>query len=711
MFRTRQAPSPTGYLHFGTARTMLFTKLLTMAQNGTWYLRVEDTDRSRLQPDAVTNLLSAMKMLHLTADEGVTNQPHGDADDFYGVYQTGQYGPYIQSQRLAIYHEHAQNLLDKKLAYWSYLTDAEKTELMEIKKVTKKAINYYKANMEKYGENAMFVSVEEALSDQRKPALKYRLQRDASVECVDELLGKTTFDLNLEEDFNILKSDGYPTYHLGHLVDDYLMKTSLVIRAQEWFASMPKHVTMYQDYWGEVPQYLHLTFILGQTGNKKMSKRDGNVNMKDWLDNGYLPEAIINYLAFLGWNPGTEQELFVEAADFDIYNNPELQGKTMEEVRTWRLKKLMKNLSKQFSIKTLQKSPARFNLDKLNWFNREYIKLMTVEEFAWRMSENTATLKNFEQANLRIGDYAYVIDFDKQKMYCETIHTRGAGVENSLHPLGGGREKNETWSQNLIRELSEKSNGQLQLTENDFTPLIQPYPVINGTLYYPNDVTYDGKLFHLYLVQAKYEHLQSPIEEVEGKTTRYHDWCNLADVIEHNDIFTYPLWKNECIKNNWKLFVPTLGIMTQYAAAILDKNRITQLSERGMEANCVLHWTTPSTQIVKWKKISKEESIHNLKEIWEYITTQSDQMQLQQGEFFASLYTADAEQKLIEVSSEWEKRIKTWLKDNNKGIGDYLWPLRVTLSGVQRSPSPFELLAIISKDEAEKRVMSVISAS
>jgi glutamyl/glutaminyl-tRNA synthetase len=182
--------------------------------------------------------------------------------------------------------------------------------------LNKKAINYCYETSQKYDEDKLYMRVEEALKDGEKPVLRYKIQRNETLECVDELLGKTKFDLSLEEDFVILKSDGFPTYHLAHIVDDYLMKTSLVIRAQEWFASLPKHIIMFTEFWGQAPQYLHLPFILGETGNKKMSKRDGNVNMKDYLNKGYLPEALVNYLAFLGWNPGTEKELYLEKGDF-----------------------------------------------------------------------------------------------------------------------------------------------------------------------------------------------------------------------------------------------------------------------------------------------------------------------------------------------------------------------------------------------------------
>jgi nondiscriminating glutamyl-tRNA synthetase len=235
-FRTRQAPSPTGYLHLGTARTVLFTQLLAIINNGSWYLRLEDTDRARLQPDSVKILLGALEGIGLSAKEGIIlspndevksqkqNQTQNQPDVFYGVYQSGEYGPYIQSQRLAIYHEHANNLIEKKLAYWSYLTAEEKKELQDMKQAICQPIDYFTICSQKNSQY-LYQSVENALKDPQKPVLMYRLKRDQKIICNDQLLGDSEFDLALEEDFTILKSDGFPTYHFAHLVDDYLMKT------------------------------------------------------------------------------------------------------------------------------------------------------------------------------------------------------------------------------------------------------------------------------------------------------------------------------------------------------------------------------------------------------------------------------------------------------------------------------------------------------
>ena len=317
MFRTRVAPSPTGYLHLGFVRTVLFGKLMAIKESGVCYFRLEDTDQNRLMAESPKKVLSGLSRLGLDLEEGCSLHGQGETDAIFGIYQNGSFGPYIQSLRNPIYHQHAQNLIDRRLAYWSYISPEEKENLQKIKQVTKQPIDYFTICSDKSGDK-LYQSIQQGLEDSAKPALLYKIKRGAIVHCSDILLGPSQFDLNLEEDFTILKSDGFPSYHLAHLIDDNLMQTSLVIRTQEWGASLGRHTQMFVDYWGidKVPGYMHLPFVLGTTGNKKMSKRDGNVNTELYFQAGYTEEAIINYLAFLGWNPGTDKELYLDQNDF-----------------------------------------------------------------------------------------------------------------------------------------------------------------------------------------------------------------------------------------------------------------------------------------------------------------------------------------------------------------------------------------------------------
>ncbi len=584
--RTRQAPSPTGYLHLGTARQILFTELFARSYEGEWYLRVEDTDRSRLVKNAVEQMLKTLELLNLNPKEGVNIEDKGTKNDFYNVWQTGNYGPYIQSERLNLYHEHANKLIEKKLAYWSYLTDVEKDELNEIKKITKAPINYLKANIEKYGEESLFVDVETALKDERKPALRYRIQRDEKTACEDELLGKSEFDLNLEEDFNILKSDGYPTYHLAHLVDDYLMKTTLVIRAQEWYPSLARHITMFRDYWGEAPKYIHLPVILGEEGNKKLSKRDGEVNMLYYFDRGYLPEALINYLAFLGWNPGTEKEFYLESEDFTYLN------------KNQRIEKLLNNISADFSIEKLSKSPARFNKEKLNWFNKEYLKQIPLNVF-----DNLV------------------------KNYIEEILANYKGIKNK--ELEGVLEESGVERKNILESI-------IKNIETN----INPQKLLEG-----------------------------------GELTKL--------------------------------------------ALFLDKTRIVNFEELGTDSSCILSYENPDDETLKWKKISIEESKANLAEIRDMIFkeiypsslgTAKLEKQIEVYKLASENQSNNLGEPLNELTSFWEKTIKDWLMLNQKDVGSYLWPLRVALSGKAKSPSPFELLAILKPEEALSRIEKSLEA-
>lgn len=703
-FRTRQAPSPTGYLHFGTARQILFTKLLAKANEGVWYLRVEDTDRSRLQPDAVGKMLKSIKKLGLLPDEGVTSEKNGEKDLFYGVYQKGDYGPYIQSERLKLYHEHAQKLIDKKLAYWSYLTDEDKQELTEIKSITKKSINYHKFNLEKFGEESLYVDVKTALSDERKPALRYHIQREGQIECYDELMGKTTFDLSLEEDFNILKSDGYPTYHLAHLVDDHLMKTTLVCRAQEWYPSLARHVTMFRDYWGREPKYLHTPFIMGETGHKKLSKRDAKVDIEDYLLMGYLPEAVVNYLAFLGWNPGSEKELYLDPEDFE------------ELPQEQRLERLIDNIAQEFSLDKLSKSPARFSLEKLNWFNREYIKMLSLAEFSLLASENKLIQKHEKgaDAKLRMGDYVYLVDEEKREVFCET-NAEKPGVENTFHPVGGGREKGLDYLENIKKEVFEETNDQFNVNPEKLK-WVAKFNLLNGGFLY-DQKRWDGKIFNVYYHPVKKEQIKTftEVDKNNGNREIHFDWTPLNKVIETNEYTTYPIWRKFCRTNEVACFSPTSQVKSQYLAWYLDKQRITTLSEIGTDSDCVVLWKKPKKEEIKWKKITEEQSLECLEKIYNEVILKN----LENEELLSkksSLYELSTKTKSIKelndifegLVSFWESEIKNWLQIDGKDVGSHLWPLRVTLSGKAKSPSPFELLTILQNDQIKKRIEAVL---
>jgi glutamyl-tRNA synthetase len=716
MFRTRQAPSPTGYLHFGTARTMLFTQLIAKAKSGVWFLRIEDTDRNRLQPDAVGSLLNSMLDLGLIPDEGVTPIPTGTKDDYYSIYSKGEYGPYIQSERLSIYHKYAQQMIDKKLCYWSYVTPTIKEELQTLKQITKKPINYYTVNIQILSskpvtessavltdsvESKLYQSVEDGLKDPQKPDLKFRIQTDRTLETNDELLGKSKFDLNLEEDFTCLKSDGYPTYHFAHPIDDYLMKTTWNIRSQEWISSLPKHYTLHEGLGFPEPQYMHLPPILGETGNKKMSKRDGNVNMATYLADGFLPEAIVNYLAFLGWNPGTDQELYLTHTDFEIN-----QSESVATQRNNRLSKLYSNLLQDFTVEKLQKSPARFSLDKLIWFNKEYIKMMSPYEYSYLSRKQTNAIK--KEGDYRLGDYVFIVDEDKQEVLggYDNGKPNQVGVDGRFYPVGGGREEGQDALESLLREIKEESNDTIKVSKEELLYMDSLHMPAVGT-WSGEDKTFHGKEMNLYYINRSKDDTAEFVNNENGHLF-HNTWAPLDLVIGANLQFTYPIYHEFCITNNKKCYPMDLPSKDLILSALLDMPRINKLTDEPLDSRIFNNYSLEDISIIKWKKITLEETIDNLRELKPIIDQALSNHSQAKSELDNLLFTPSIHTHFTKLYHDLETEIKSWLTENNKDFGAYLWGLRVTLSGLERSPSPFELLAILPLSEIERRLSSVI---
>ncbi len=716
MFRTRQAPSPTGYLHFGTARTMLYTQLIAKHNSGIWYLRIEDTDRNRLQPDAVGSLLNSMLELGLIPDEGVTPLNIGVVDQFYSIHSSGDYGPYIQSERLTHYHKYAQTMIDKKLCYWSYITPEIKEELSALKQITKKPINYYQANIQILSDkpvtessaiindeisNKMYQTIDKGLSDPSKPDLKFKIQSDRIIETNDQLLGKSKFDLNLEEDFTCIKSDGYPTYHFAHPVDDYLMKTSISIRSQEWLSSLPKHYMLFEALEFGTPEYMHLPPILGETGNRKMSKRDGNVNMADYLAKGFLPEAIVNYLAFLGWNPGTDQELYLTQSDFEL--DPSL---TIKEQRSQRLSKLYSNILKDFTLDKLQKSPARFSLDKLTWFNKEYLKLLSPYEYSyWSRKLKNAVKKD---GDYRVGDYVYIVDEDAQLVLggFDNSKPNQTGVDGVFYPVGGGRENEEDGITSLLQEIKEETNDTIKVTKEELLYIDSLHMQAAGS-WGTNNEHFHGKEMNLYYINRDSNIIKEFINNENGH--QFHNsWAPIVDVISQNSQFTYPLYHEFCLENNKKSYSIDELSKLKALANLLDIPRCNTLTDELNDAQIITNYSLDQLVIVKWKKITMEETIANLIELQPVVLSVIDKYSKEKQELLDLINSPFANDKFTELYQKIEKEVKEYLTSKSHDFGSYLWPLRVTLSGLERSPSPFELLAILPYSEIQRRLEYVI---
>jgi len=318
--RVRFAPSPTGFLHVGGLRTALFNYLWAKKNKGVFVLRIEDTDRAREVPGSVENILEVFKTFDLKIDEG----------------------PVKQSDRLKIYQEHIQILLDKGAAYKCYCDEKRIEELKKQADLAKVPFRYDKYCLKNPAPSAG--------SGSRNFVVRQNVPESGFTEFDDLVYEHIRVENRLLEDGVLVKSDGWPVYNFANVVDDHLMQISHVIRGQEFIPSTPKHILLYQAFDWNVPQFVHLPLLLNKE-KKKLSKRDGDVAVKEYLEKGYLPEAILNFIAFLGWNPKTEQEIF---------SLDELVG--------------------AFDLLKINKAGAVFDLDKLQWFNAHYIKQKPLDE-------------------------------------------------------------------------------------------------------------------------------------------------------------------------------------------------------------------------------------------------------------------------------------------------------------------------------------------
>ncbi|MEO0557719.1 MAG: glutamate--tRNA ligase [Bacteroidota bacterium] len=348
MTRVRFAPSPTGLLHIGGLRTALYNYLLARQTGGVFVLRIEDTDRTRFVPEAEKDILDSLAWAGLTVDEGPT--------------QGGDAGPYRQSERTARYREAVDRLLDDGHAYIAFDTAEEIAELRERRQREGHDSTGYSAATRGEMTNALTLDVgqvQQRLDAGDDHVVRLKVEPGQTVRFEDAVRGEVAFETDTVDDQVLLKSDGMPTYHLANVVDDHAMGITDVIRGEEWLPSTPKHVLLYDALGWKPPRFAHLPLIMSPTGGK-LSKRSADrlgipVNVRQYREAGYEPEAVVNFLAFLGWNPGTEQE-----------------GFTLDE------------LVEAFSVERIGTSGAQFSLDKLNWFNGQVLRELEPEEIAVR---------------------------------------------------------------------------------------------------------------------------------------------------------------------------------------------------------------------------------------------------------------------------------------------------------------------------------------
>ncbi len=359
--RVRFAPSPTGALHIGGVRTALYNYLLARQQGGTMILRIEDTDQNRYVPGAEEYIMESLAWAGIKIDEGVV--------------EGGPYAPYRQSERKEMYKQYALQLIESGHAYYAFDTEEELEAMRERLKASGSDQQQYSSATRQQMRNSLTLAepeVKNLIASGSPYVIRFKIPDHGEVHLQDLIRGEVVVQAAQLDDKVLMKSDGMPTYHLANVVDDYLMKISHVIRGEEWLPSAPLHVLLYKSLgWeADMPQFAHLPLLLKPDGNGKLSKRDADrmgfpIFPLNWTDpktgelskgfkeSGYLPEALINFLAFLGWNPGTEQELF-----------------SIEE------------LIQAFSLERIGKSGAKFDIHKAQWYNQQYLRNKNDEALA-----------------------------------------------------------------------------------------------------------------------------------------------------------------------------------------------------------------------------------------------------------------------------------------------------------------------------------------
>jgi glutamyl-tRNA synthetase len=371
--RLRFAPSPTGFLHLGNLRTALFGYLLTKNMGGKFILRLEDTDQKREVEGSLDKLIDILSWIGIKFDEG----PH----------TTGNYGPYIQSERISIYNKYVEKLLEDNLAYRCFCSEERLTEMRAKQEENKQAPRY-----DRHCRNRSEEDIKKKLAAGRKFVIRQKLPEEGEIIVHDELRGDIKFKASDLDDHVLIKSNGIPTYQFANIVDDHLMEITHVTRGDEWLSSFPKNILLYEAFGWTPPKYIHLPLILNKTGGK-LSKRQGDVFVENYRDKGYLPEAIVNFCALLGWHPKNDQEILS-----------------------------LNDLEKEFNIEGIGVSPAIFDVEKLDYYNGHYLREKSLDkivelskpylEEAGKPVSNPETLKKFVSlAHDRMKKISDIVEF------------------------------------------------------------------------------------------------------------------------------------------------------------------------------------------------------------------------------------------------------------------------------------------------------------
>lgn len=449
--RTRFAPSPTGYMHIGNLRTALYAYLLTKSKGGKFILRIEDTDQERYVDGAVDVIYKTMKDTGLIHDEGPDIG--------------GDYGPYIQSERRGIYKEYAEKLVETGHAYYCFC-DKERLEELRQRQTLMKVPTMYDGLCSRLSKE----EIEEKLKAGIPYVIRQKMPKYGKTSFHDEVFGDITVENAVLDDNVLLKADGLPTYNFANVIDDHLMKITHIIRGSEYLSSTPKYNLLYEAFGWEIPKYIHVSPVMKDNG-KKLSKREGDASYEDFINKGYLKEAIVNYIALLGWSPGDDREKF-----------------TLDE------------LIAAFDIKGISKSPAVFDEKKLAWLNGEYIRELTPEKFhemALPYYDGVITNPDIDLKEVsallqprceKLSDIPEQVDFfDRLPEYDNELYTHKkmkTNPENSLEALREALpvlEGIEDWTKDNIHDA--------------LIALVQRLELKNGRILWPVRVAVSGKAF------------------------------------------------------------------------------------------------------------------------------------------------------------------------------------------------------------------------
>lgn len=502
--RVRFAPSPTGGLHLGGVRTVLYNYLFAKKNNGQFILRIEDTDQSRYVPGAEEYIFETLKWCGLEPDESTQ---HG-----------GEYGPYRQSERKDLYRKYAEELVQKGFAYYAFDTPEELDQMRIHLRTEANPTPQYDHSIRMQMRNSLSLpkeEVEQLLNNNTPHVIRIKMPQGETVSFIDMIRGEVSFDTSIVDDKVLLKADGMPTYHLAVVVDDYLMKVTHAFRGEEWLPSAPVHVLLWRYLFGEenMPQWAHLPLILGPSG--KLSKRDGTkygfpVFAMNWTDpktgevtegfreRGFLPEAFVNMLAMLGWNDGTAQEIFS-----------------------------INELIEKFSIEKVHKGGAKFDFEKAKWFNHEWIKKLPASSY------KNEVKKIFHKKGLHIADDSYfekVLELVKDRctllsdFWENSYFFFKAPMQYNTAPIHvRWNEDKRNFFKTFIKTLTSIHTWEASVLEASFKQLAEQASIKAGELQLPLRIMLVGDkfgpgVFHIAEVLGKEE----TINRIEAALKAFH---------------------------------------------------------------------------------------------------------------------------------------------------------------------------------------------